>query len=95
MIDSAMALVLLDGRSFTAAVPLAQPFHDHMLLATISRPVIGHSPFLCISQPPNTTSPEAEMRLWAAWPNPDAAVTSRQRHRGGYKESQPHPSPGP
>lgn len=65
MIDSAMALVLLDGRSFSAAVPLAQNSHAHMLLATISGPTTGPSPFLCISQPPNITAPEAEMRHWA------------------------------
>lgn len=75
MIDSAMALVLLDGRSFSAAVPLAQNSYAHMLLATISGPTTGPSPFLCISQPPNTTAPEAEMRHWA----PGLAQLTRRR----------------
>lgn len=90
MINSAMSFVLHQGRSFTAGLPLSQNFDDHMLLATISGPFIGHSRYLCIPQPPSTTfAQDRVMRLRATWPTPTPQSRPGRNSTASRRASSP------
>lgn len=81
MINSAMSFVLLEGRSFTAPVPLSQTFHDQLLLATILRSLDRPETVLVyLTATKYNARPRPSDEPRAAWPKTHATVLPRQTY---------------